>query len=354
MAGDSKTEKASPKKRKDERKKGNVFQSKDIVSVASILVIFLFLKAYFPFMFKEISRILDKYFGYMQDKTTMTVTLTSEIGKDVVLSTMLIAMPTALLSIFIGVIATGAQTRFLFSAENLKPKFERMNPIKGIGKMFSLKSVVEIVKGIIKIAVIAFMIYDFINQKIIGYSKAFDRDIVQSIIYALDAVIGLVLNISIVFVFVAALDFMYQWWDYERQIKMSKHDVKEEYKQMEGDPKVKGKIKDKQRQMAMSRMMQAVPSADVVIKNPTHFAVALKYDMERDNAPILVAKGQDELALRIIAVATENNVYVVENKPLARTIFGSTMLNREIPIEHFGAVAEVLAFVYKLKNKDIQ
>ena len=140
---------------------------------------------------------------------------------------------------------------------------------------------------------------------------------------------------------------------YERQIKMSKQELKEEYKQMEGDPHIKGKIKEVQRKMAMSRMMQSVSKADVVIKNPTHFAVALKYDLEKDQAPILVAKGKDELALRIIKEAEINDVFVLENKPLARAIYATTDINREIPEEFYGTIAEILVYVYKIKNKNI-
>ena len=164
----------------------------------------------------------------------------------------------------------------------------------------------------------------------------------------------MVFNISIAFAAISALDYAYQWWDYERQIKMSKHDIKEEFKQMEGNPQIKGKIKEIQRKMAMSRMMQAVPSADVVIKNPTHFAVALKYDIEKDGAPMLVAKGQDELALRIIKTAEQSNVPVIENKPLARSIFSQTQLNQEIPQEHYAEIAEILVYIYKLNKKELK
>ena len=149
----------------------------------------------------------------------------------------------------------------------------------------------------------------------------------------------------------AALDFMYQWWDYERQLKMSKQEIKEEYKQTEGDPQVKGKIKQIQRERAQRRMMQQVPSADVVIRNPTHFAVALRYKPEQDAAPIVLAKGQDELALRIVKIAEENKVAVIENVPLARSLYASTELDCEIPPELYAPVAEVLVYIFKLDNK---
>ena len=159
------------------------------------------------------------------------------------------------------------------------------------------------------------------------------------------------MKICAAFVAVSVLDYYYQRWDHERQMKMSKQEIKEEYKQMEGDPKIKGKIKQMQRQRAMARMMQQVPDADVVIKNPTHFAVALRYDPEKDEAPVLLAKGQDYVALRIIKVAEENNVTVIENRPLARGIFAATELNQQLPPEFYGAVAEILVHIYKLNHK---
>ena len=163
----------------------------------------------------------------------------------------------------------------------------------------------------------------------------------------------MVIRIAIAFIAVAALDFMYQWWDYERRLKMSKQEIKEEYKQTEGDPQVKGKIKQIQRQRAQQRMMQQVPGADVVIRNPTHFAVALRYKPDRDNAPIVLAKGQDELALRIVKVAEEHKVAVIENVPLARGLYADTELNQEIPPEFYGAVAEVLVYIFRLNGNQL-
>ncbi|MDE6280571.1 MAG: EscU/YscU/HrcU family type III secretion system export apparatus switch protein [Oscillospiraceae bacterium] len=162
---------------------------------------------------------------------------------------------------------------------------------------------------------------------------------------------GMVMRICIAFVAVAALDFFYQWWDYERQMKMTKQEVKEEYKQMEGDPQVKGKIKEIQRRRAQQRMMQQVPGSDVVIRNPTHFAVALRYKPDEDDAPIVLAKGQDNIAMRIVEIAEENKIAVVENVPLARALYAQTELNQMIPPDLYGPVAEVLVYIFKLNEK---
>lgn len=181
--------------------------------------------------------------------------------------------------------------------------------------------------------------------------KTMDMDLSVSCVYMLNMIYNMVMRIVMVFFVIACLDFMYQKWDFERNMKMTKQEVKEEFKQMEGDPQIKGKIRSIQRQRALSRMMQAVPQADVIIKNPTHFAVALKYDIDKDAAPVVVAKGQDELAKRIIMIGEANGVTVIENKPLARALYASCELNGQIPEEYYGAVAEILVYVFKMNKK---
>ena len=166
----------------------------------------------------------------------------------------------------------------------------------------------------------------------------------------MDLAVQMAIRIVVAYAVLAGADFLYQWWDYERQIRMSKQEIKEEYKQMEGDPQVKGKIKEMQRKMAQSRMMQKVPQADVVIRNPTHFAVALRYKAEQDRAPVVLAKGQDQVALRIVQKAEESGVAVVENVPLARALYASAELDQEIPPELYGPVAEVLVYLYQMNQ----
>lgn len=350
MDNGSKTEKATPKKRKDERKKGNVFTSKDIVTVSSILVLFFALKNLFPYIYSKSALFIEKYMGYVGEVDHITKDFSTKIIVDCIEQFIYLVAPILLLSITVTIIATGAQTRFLFSQDALMPKFSRLNPLEGLKRLVSLKSFVEVVKGSIKIAIIIAIIYDFFKKRIYSFSQTLFMDVPQSATYLLESVIDLVYAICIIFVFVAGLDYLYQRWDYENRIKMSKHSLKEEYKQMEGDPQIKGKIKEQQRKFAMSRMMQAVPTADVVIKNPTHFAVALKYDIEKDVAPKVVAKGQDLIALKIIQVAETNKVHVIENRELARAIFASAEINMEIPMAYYTAVAEILAMIYGMKK----
>ena len=218
--------------------------------------------------------------------------------------------------------------------------------------MFSLKNLVELIKSMLKIVIMAAIMYTVLKADFINVARTIDMDVKVSASYVLGMIMDMVLKLCLVFLVIAVFDYLYQRWEYERSIKMSKHELKEEYKQTEGNPEIKGKIKEMQRQRARSRMMQAVPDADVIIRNPTHFAVALRYDMDRDRAPVLLAKGQDEMALRIVAAGEEHEITIVENKPLARGIYATTELNQEIPPDYYGAVAEVLVYVYKLNKKN--
>lgn len=253
------------------------------------------------------------------------------------------------------VVATFAQTKMLVSGESLKPKFNRISPMQGIKRLFSLRSVVETVKGVLKISVLLVIIFLGLSDMFRESSKYLYNDIPAAAAHLFDCASNLILRIAIAFGVLAAFDFLYQWWDYERQLKMTKQEVKEEYKQMEGDPQIKGKIRELQRRRAQARMMQQVPSADVVIRNPTHYAVALRYKPEQDNAPIVLALGQNELALRIVKVAQEHGVAVIENPPLARSLFASTELGQEIPPELYGVVAEVLVYIFRLdENKQLK
>ena len=268
-------------------------------------------------------------------------------------SGMVVAMTVGIFAlgiIVVSVAATFFQTGMLVSAEPLKPKFSKINPIQGFKRLFSLRSVIETLKGVLKIILLLWLVYNNLMDMISVNHKYLYTDLAGGIEHMYDSILTMVFQIIIAFAALAAADYLYQWWDYEQQLRMSKQEIKEEYKQTEGDPQIKGKIKERQQQMARSRMMQQVPQADVVIKNPTHYAVALRYHPDKDNAPVVLAMGQDELALRIIKVAEENKVAVVENVPLARGLYASAQLGREIPPEFYGAVAEALVYIFRLNN----
>ena len=353
MAGE-KTEKATPKRKKDERNKGNVFLSQEVVTIFTLLATFYCLKFMMPF----IIRTLEESIRYFSTLASSTSDITyGELG-NIFINLLIVFAKVAVLPLLVcglaAIIATMFQTKMLFSAKAFSFKSERLNPMKGLKKIFSMRSFVELLKSLLKICIILYVIYSVIKSEIVLMPRMIDMTFEQSLTKTGAIIMSIVTKAGITFVFVAGADYLYQWWEYEKNLRMSKQEVKDEYRQTEGDPQIKGRIRQIQQQRAKRRMMQSVPTADVVIRNPTHYAVAIKYDQDKYSSPRVVAKGADSLALRIIAVAEENDVYVMENKPLARALFESVDLDREIPERFYKAVAEVLAFVYSLKKKELK
>lgn len=352
MAGDSKTEKATPKRRRDERKKGNVMMSKDAVAVATLIGSLLMAQAMSGIFVSRIRELLYLCFSYIGSGTVMIPSnYMAQLFKAVLLTFVTVGGPFLAVTALLAAGVTFFQTKMLVAGESIKPKFNRLSPLQGLKRLFSLRSVIEALKGILKISILLILIYNYFSHVILSFSRFMDLGLGQSCAILFQDILTLVIQIAVAFAVLAFFDYLYQWWEYERQLRMSKQEIKEEYKQTEGDPQVKGKIKQIQRQRAQQRMMQQVPGADVVIRNPTHYAVALRYREEEDNAPKVLAKGMDELALRIVKVAEENGVHVVENVPLARALYASVDLAREIPPELYTAVAEVLVYVMKLDKK---
>lgn len=212
----------------------------------------------------------------------------------------------------------------------------------------------ELLKGVVKITILCIVLYQVLKEDMLNIARMMDMNILASSVYTLQMVMSMVIKIGLIFAAIAGFDYFYQRWDYEKKIRMSKQELKEEYKQTEGNPEIKGKIRNLQRSRARNRMMQEVPDADVIIRNPTHFAVALKYDIHKHNAPILVAKGQDLIALKIVEIGEKNGVTTIENKPLARGIYATTPLDGEIPAEYYGVVAEILIQVFRKNNKSLE
>ena len=320
MAGE-KTEKATPKRKQDERKKGNIFQSREVVVVFSLLATFYGFKLLGPLILSTLQNCMTNFFSRAGSLNELGTSEVASFFMEACGVFTIAAMPMLLIGSGVTILLTVAQTRGLFAMKAAAPKFNRLNPLQGIKKMFSLRGV--------------------------------DMDFAQIMAMTGNMVLSIAQTAALVMFFVAAADYFYQWWDYEKNLRMTKQEIKEEYKQTEGDPQIKGKIRERQQAQARQRMMQQVPSADVVIRNPTHFAVAIRYEPERNNAPVVVAKGVDSLALRIVAVAEENGVFVTENRPLARGLYETVDLDHEIPDKFYQPVAEVLAFVYSLKKKDL-
>lgn len=250
-----------------------------------------------------------------------------------------------------GLAVNYAQVGFVFTTETIKFDFEKIiNPVVGLKRIFSIRSVEVLIKSIVKIIIVSIVVYLYIKGQLDNILDIMDMSIMNIASYMCVLVFNVGIRISVTFIILSLFDYLFQWWQYEKQLRMSKQEVKDEYKETEGNPQIKGKIKEKQRAISMRRMMQEVPKADVVITNPTHFAVALKYDEKVSSAPVVVAKGQDYVAQRIKEIAKENGVEIVENKQLARTLYDTVDIGESIPPELYQAVAEILAFVYSLKQ----
>lgn len=356
-SGGEKTEKATAHKRQEQRKEGNVMQSKDVVSAATVLLMFFVLRLTAQLMYHTITQEMTYWIslsgnGMEENGTTIEgMAVASKLIIEITKTVLIAAGPILLVSMIVPIVATGIQTRFIFSKKSFEFKLDKLNPVNGIKRMFSLSALFELAKSIIKLIILGAVVYSEVKGRIGEISRLLQLDATVGLLYIADTVFAICMKIAAVFVAIAAVDFLYQKYKWEKDMMMTKQEVKEEYKQMEGDPQIKGKRRQKQQQMAMARMMQAVPEADVIIRNPTHFAVAIKYDETKDRAPIVVAKGADNIAFRIIEKAEQHKVQVVENVPLARGLYKSVDIGREIPYEFYHAVAEVLAFVYDMSGK---
>lgn len=348
-----KTEKGSAKKRRDARKKGDVLTSKDVTTVATLLASFYTLSL----MGSSIVLSMQDFFLFCMVMMTQTGDIVSSNGQTIfsnLISEFLSMVAVLLLSTIItACCVTAYQTKMLFSLEAIKPSFKKLNPIEGFKKLFSLKSVVDAIKNIAKISVLFYIIYKYYTEIVLGFGRYFYMHPAVAGAEIMGYVFTLVFRIALAFLVIACFDYGYQWYAYEKKLRMSKQDQKDEYKQTEGDPKVKGKIKQKQFEMAQARMMQDVQGADVVVRNPTHYAVALRYRPGVDPTPIILAMGEDELALRIITIAERFEIPVIENKPVARALFASGELGHPIPEELYTAVANIILVVMKINKQNI-
>jgi len=351
LASEEKTEKATPKKRRDQRKEGNVASSKDVIAVASLIGCFYCLQLLFPAIYETLRDTMIFQITAVAEIDELSLGNLQMLGMKTVKDLAKCIFPLGVISLTIGVVATGIQTRFNVTTKPLKFKLSKLNPLKGIKNMFSAKQVVELLKAVIKIIILGVILYGILKDEIVVIAQMMDIDPLSSSAYVLKEIVSMVLKVGMVFAAIAGFDYFYQRWSYEKNLKMTKEEVKEEFKQSEGDPKIKGKIRSLQQSMARSRMMQAVPDADVIIRNPTHYAVALRYDIDKDNAPVVIAKGQDLIALKIVEIAENHKVTVIENKPLARGIYASTPLGGQIPAEYYGMVAEILVEVFRMNKK---
>jgi len=348
FADGDKTEEPTAKKREDARKKGQVGKSQELNTAFVLLMGFFMLKILWDTIYLNIA----DYTKYILSHPAQTVDTETVIQLFLGIVELLAktSFPIMLAIMFIGLGINFFQVGLNFNTEAMEPKLDKLNPINGFGRIFSKRALVEMVKSIFKIIVIGAALYVVLVDHVLSMPQFIFFGLETSLGQIADIIFNMAFKICGLILVLGVLDLAYQKWQTTQDLKMTKQEVKDEFKQSEGDPQIKGKIKQKQRQMAMARMMQEVPKADVIVTNPTHFAVALEYHKGMV-APRVLAKGQDLVAQRIKEIARENGVAIVENKPLARALFASTEVGDSVPQELYQAVAEVLAYVYRLKHR---
>ncbi len=344
---EEKSEKATPKKREEARKKGEVARSAELPSVAVLLASLLTLSLFGTYTCGYLEAVMRRSFmSPVSVHAGLTEILT--FGKGMILAFIKTMLPLFSAIVFAAIAGNCVQTGFLLSSEAIKPKLSKLDPVKGFGKLFSSRSFMELFKSFLKLGIVAWVAWISIKGEMKTLSVLGGMGAASIIGYIFQSLFRIFLRCTLAMIFMVALDYAFQKWDYEKRLRMSKKEVKDELKKTEGDPLIKSRIRSIQLQMARRRMMQDVPDADVVITNPTHVAVALKYDGLSMNAPRVVAKGAGKIAERIKRIASEHGVPVVENKALARGLFESVEIGREIPDSLYHGVAEVLAYVYRL------
>lgn len=345
-----KTEKATPKKRREARNKGQVVKSTELSTALSLLAMFFVIMLEANSISSGLQNIMTNVFTNGLNSSFSEGDIQSFLTNLVIQVAKLLA-PVLLTGLVVGVASNILQVGFLFTSESLQFKFDRINPLSGFKRIYSIRAIIELLKSILKISIVGVATFSVLWMHRSELKGMVSLTLTESLSFIGRIVLQMGLTASVLLIVLAGFDYAYQRFEYEKNLRMSKQDIKDEYKNSEGDPLIKSKIRERQRQMAMRRMMQEVPKADVIITNPTHYAVALRYDEKTMDAPKVVAKGADFVALRIREIAKEHKVVIVDRKPLARALYAQLDIGDSVPESFFKAVAEILAFVYKLKGK---
>ena len=353
--GGEKTEPATAKKLEDARKEGKVAKSKELTAAFDLIVLFLVLKFFVTYVGESMLEVYTVIYSGIADFVSINRTGISSVAvssylRNVIIKYIIIVIPFFIFGVVITMLVSIYQVGWKVTSKPLQPKLDKFNPINGFKRIFSKDSLFELIKSIFKIGLIAYVAYTSISGHKDDLFVLYDITLQQAVGLVGEIIINAGLKISIVYLLVGIADFAYHKHKFNEDMKMTKQEVKDEYKNAEGDPQVKGRQRARMREASQRRMMQDVPKADVVITNPTHLAVAIKYEPQESKAPVVLAKGEDYLAEKIKETARENNVEIVENKPLARMLYHNVDIGSEIPPELYQSVAEVLAMVYKLKN----
>lgn len=354
--GGEKTEEPTAKKLGDARKEGQVAKSKELITSLMLLALFVLVKFYIGNVGRQMIECISEFFSFIpkivfNSQYGMRMDDTTGVMQTAMSGILDMAVPFFIVAIVIGILGNALQQKWLVTTKPLKPKLSKLNPVSGIKRIFSVKQLVEIAKSLAMLIVMGVVIYNTIKDKLSILFTFYDISIYEALAITGDILVDVGIKISVVFIIIGIIDLIYQRRKFRKDMKMTKQEVKDEYKNAEGDPQVKSQIRRKMMEVSRRRMMEALPEADVVITNPTHFAVALKYEADKGMAPVVIAKGADYLAFDIKEKAKEYGIEIVENKPLARILYNNVEVGAQIPPELYQAVAEVLAFVYSIKNK---
>ncbi len=354
--GGEKTEPATQKKLADARKDGKVAKSKEIANGLGLLALFLLLKLWVGHMGTSFLKDFDAVYNKIPEVCKLIYSPVPDASmailfRSAMLDIVIMLLPVFLVGMIVSFLSDLVQVGWKPTAKPLEPKLNKLNPISGFKKIISAQSLVELIKSIAKIGLITYIAYSYLKDRINFIFWLYDLSLMQAIGLISETVIDLGIRISAVYMIIAFADFAYQKYKFNKDMRMTKQEVKEEYKNQEGNPEIKGKIRQRMREASQRRMMQSVPQADVVITNPTHYAVAIQYDPDVAPAPIVLAKGADVLAQRIKDIARDNSVEIVEDKPLARMLYANVDVGAQVPPELYQAVAEVLAFVYHAQGR---
>jgi len=344
------TEPATPRKREESRKKGQVARSMEINSALVFLTALLVIRFWGPRMLDSVGGITRECFSAFPTGDLLPPHVTRGFAA-LAWQTAIVVVPIMAAVMIVGFVSNAAQVGLIVSWEALSPDLNKINPITGLSRLFSVRSWVELAKSVAKVAVVGYIIYAFLRSEYPTVIGLVGVDYIQVGATLGSLCMKLLWRASLALIVIAILDYGFQRHQHEKNLRMTREEVKEEYKRTEGDPTTRSRIRQKQRAMARMRMMQAVPTADAVITNPTHLAIALKYDPDKMNAPLVVAKGARKIAERIKEIARRHGVPIVENVTLAQAIYKSAEVGDEIPATLYRAVAEILAFIYKMNNK---
>ncbi|MDD6334660.1 MAG: flagellar biosynthesis protein FlhB [Clostridia bacterium] len=354
--GGEKTEPATAKKLNDIRKEGQVAKSKEIITAISLMALFIILKVYVGGIGTKLVNGFKTIYGMMQkvvfdSAQGITVRMAGSIVREAFTLILGTVIPVLIVAVIIAVLGNMLQQKWMVTAKPLAPKASKINPMNGFKRMFSVRQLFELLKSIAMIAIIGIMVYNSVRKNMNIILTFYDVTLYTALSTVGNIIINLGIQISAVFLVVGFIDLIYQRHKFKTDNMMTKQEIKDEFKNTEGDPQVKGQIRRRMQEISRRRMMQQLPEADVVITNPTHFAVALKYEPDSGKAPVVIAKGADYLAFQIRDKAKEYNISIVENKPLARIIYHNVDIGMEIPPELYYAVAEILASVLRTNNR---